>query len=227
MQPYFLPYIGYFQLIRAVDEFVIYDNIKYTKKGWINRNRFLQNGRQPSLFSIPLDHAPDCLDVRDRHISGSFQRDRLINQLRNAYAKAPHFECFPVIEEVLNYRDTNLFGYIHHSVRRVCAYLGIDTPIVVSSQVGINHSALRAQEKVLAICRQRHASHYINPSGGTALYSREEFSRRGIELSFLKTGAVGYVQFGNDFVENLSILDVMMFNPRDRIAEFLDCYSLA
>lgn len=218
MQPYFLPYIGYFQLIAAVDEFVIYDNIKYTKKGWINRNRFLLNGTD-STFTLPLQSAPDDLDVVERELAEAFNRKKLLNQLRGAYAKAPHFNnVFPLIERVVGNPDNNLFRYIHHSVTQVCAYIGIDTPIIVSSSVPIDHS-LKAQAKVLALCKARGAGVYINPIGGSELYAREDFAAEGIELKFHKTSPLEYVQFGNAFAPWLSIVDVLMFNPLERVQD--------
>src|SRR6476646_6270368 len=101
MQPYFLPYIGYFQLINACDVFIVYDNIKYTKKGWINRNRFLRNGADV-LFSLPLRKDSDFLDVRERTIAPDFDPEKVLAALREAYRRAPHFgEAFAVVERVL------------------------------------------------------------------------------------------------------------------------------
>ena len=109
MQPYFLPYVGYFQLIAAVDKFVIYDNIKYTKKGWINRNRMLQNGAD-KVFSISLLKASDSLDIKNRELSPEFNRQKLLNQFKGCYAKAPYFqEVWPLLEEIILFQDKNLF----------------------------------------------------------------------------------------------------------------------
>ena len=116
MQPYFFPYIGYFQLIGAVDLFIVYDNIKYTKKGWINRNRMLQSGRDV-MFSLPLRSDSDYLQVRDRALADDFSRDKLLNQLRGAYARAPNFaEVFPMIERAVRHEDENLLAYLHHAL---------------------------------------------------------------------------------------------------------------
>ena len=218
MQPYFLPYIGYFQLIAAVDEFVIYDNIKYTKKGWINRNRFLLNGSD-SMFTLPLQNASDDLDVVERNLAEAFNRKKLLNQLRGAYARAPHFDSvFALIEGIVEHPDNNLFRYIHHSVTRVCAHIGIDTSIIVSSSVPIEHG-LRAQDKVMALCKARGAGVYINPIGGTELYASEDFAAQGIELKFHKASPFEYPQFRNAFVPWLSIVDVLMFNPPERVRD--------
>src|SRR6267378_1861830 len=125
MQPYFFPYIGYFQLIGSVDLFVIYDNIKYTKRGWINRNRILRDGAD-CVFTVPLRKDSDSLDVRDRAVAVDFDRSKLINQLREAYSRAPQFhEAFPVVEKSIMSPRENLFEYIHGSVVEVCRYLGI------------------------------------------------------------------------------------------------------
>lgn len=219
MQPYFLPYIGYFQLIATTDKFVIYDNIKYTKKGWINRNRFLLNGKDVT-FSIPLSKNSDSLDVRDRHISSEYQRDKLIRQLQAAYRRAPQFDSvFPELAIIINYGSNNLFEYIRHSVERLCRLLCIETKFIISSDVPIDHN-LKKQAKVLALCTWLGASQYINTISGAELYSREQFQAAGIDLRFIKTRPIIYPQFGNIFIENLSVIDVLMFNPLDQVKQW-------
>src|SRR5438552_6069225 len=152
MQPYFLPYIGYFQLIGSVDLFIIYDNIKYTKKGWINRNRFLRNGAD-CVFTVTLRKDSDSFDVRDRSVAADFDRGKIVAQLREAYRRAPHFkEGFPIVEKAVMTPQDNLFEYVHNSVVEVCRYLGIGTRIVSSSSLGIR-PALKAQDMVLALCK--------------------------------------------------------------------------
>lgn len=216
MQPYFLPYIGYFQLIAAVDQFVVYDNIKYTKKGWINRNRFLQNGKD-AMFSLSLKKDSDSLDVCERELATDFDRERLLNQLRGAYRRAPHFEqTFPLIEQVVRYPEPNLFLFLHNGIAQVCAHLGITTKIIVSSEVDIDHQ-LRAQDKVLALCEALDATAYVNAIGGVELYSKKTFQAMGIELQFIQSKPFDYVQFDDAFVPWLSIIDVLMFNPLDTI----------
>lgn len=218
MQPYFFPYIGYFQLIAAVDQFVVYDNIKYTKKGWINRNRFLQNGKD-AVFSLPLKKDSDSLDVCERELASDFDRERLLNQLRGAYRRAPHFEqTFPLIEQVMQYPEKNLFLFLHNSIVQVCAHLGITTKIIVSSEVAIDHQ-LQAQDKVLALCEALGANTYVNAIGGVELYSKETFLKKSIELQFIKSLPFKYSQFGNEFVPWLSIIDVMLFNPLSAVQQ--------
>lgn len=214
MQPYFLPYIGYFQLINAVDTFVVYDNIQYTKKGWINRNRFLRN-HVDAVFSIPLKKDSDYLNVDQREIAESFDKTKLLSQLRAAYQTSPCYAlAMPVIEAIIQHPETNLFRYIRQSIVAVCGYLNIQCKIIDSSTVSIDHS-LKAQDKVIAICEALGASVYVNPIGGTSLYSTAAFAERGMDLRFLKSTPFEYSQFGKPFVPWLSILDVMLFNARE------------
>lgn len=225
MQPYFMPYVGYFQLIAAVDTFIVYDNIKYTKKGWINRNRMLQNGADV-MFSLPLKKDSDTLDVVQRELAADFNRDKLLNQFRGAYRSAPYFEqTFPLVEQIVRYEDANLFGFIHHSIVRTCEHLDINTEIRISSEIAIDHD-LTGQDKVLALCEAVGAATYVNAIGGMELYSKEVFRERGIELQFIKSKPFDYPQLGNEFVPWLSIVDVMMFNPVHEIQAQLTQFDL-
>lgn len=225
MQPYFMPYIGYWQLLAAVDRFVMYDNIQYTKKGWINRNRFLQNG-QAVLFTIPVKKDSDCLDIVKRSVADDFDPDKLLNQLDASYRKAPFVHTvFPLMISIIKAEHRNLFEYVRHSIRLTAEYLQIRTPVVISSTIAIDHS-LRGENKVIALCKAMGAATYINAIGGQGLYSPSAFQAQGIELQFLKTRPISYLQFAHPFVENLSIIDVMMFNSRDSIQAMIGQYDL-
>jgi hypothetical protein len=225
MQPYFLPYIGYWQLVKAIDIFVIYDNIEYTKQGWINRNRFLQNGRD-AYFTLPLKKDSDFLDVKARYIADSFDRNKILNQIKASYQKAPYFTTvFPVFKKIIEYENINLFDYIYASMLQICDYLNIRTKIIKSSDVAIDH-ALQSEEKVIAICKWLGGDTYINAIGGVELYSEERFNQNGICLRFIRTNEMQYKQYNNKFVPWLSILDVMMFNHSEEIEDMLNQYIL-
>lgn len=227
MQPYIFPYIGYFQLIQAVDTFIIYDNIKFTKKGWINRNRILVNGRD-EYFTLPLKKGSDFLNVDERFLADNFAEEqvKILRRMRESYKKAPFFESvFPLLESVFTYADTNLFQYIYHSVTEVCKFLDINTRFIVSSELKIDHS-LKSQEKVLALCKSVDADCYINPIGGMDLYAREVFLNQGIELKFINSEKIEYKQFGAEFLPWMSIIDVMMFNDKTTIKSYLQQYTL-
>ncbi len=225
MQPYFLPYIGYFQLLNAVDRYVIYDNIQYTKKGWINRNRILQNGKDV-MITISLEKDSDYLDIKERVISDNFDRKKLLNQIKESYRKAPFFtEAMPLIEEIISCDETNLFHYIYNSVRKIADYLNINTEIIISSTLNIDH-LLKGQDKVIAICKELNATDYYNAIGGQELYVVDDFKKENIDLHFLSTNPIEYTQFKNEFIPYLSILDVIMFNSVDAVKDLLNNYKL-
>jgi WbqC-like protein len=222
MQPYFWPYPGYFQLIKAVDLFIVYDNIKYTKGGWINRNRLCRSGAA-HMFSLPLKKASDFLDVRERELAVDFQPEKLLNQFKGAYQHAAHFaQTLPLVERVVHYESTNLFRFLHHSIGETCAHLGTATEIRVSSDIAIDHG-LKKQDKVLALCRAVGASTYVNLSGGVDLYSQAAFRAQGIELQFIRTRPFEYAQFEHPFVPMLSIIDLLMFNPIEAVQTCISC----
>jgi hypothetical protein len=228
MQPYFFPYIGYFQLMNAVDEFVIYDNIEFSKKGWINRNRILVNGKD-SYITIPLQKDSDYLDVRNRYLAASWssERKKMLKRITDSYRKASRFDLvYPIIEKSIVFEESNLFKFILNSLRVVKEYLDIQTPLVISSTIPIDHS-LKAEKKVIALCKARKANEYLNSIGGIKLYEKDRFTNEGLDLHFLRTNDVRYKQFNNDFVSSLSIIDVMMFNSKGEIRGYLNsCYTL-
>ena len=211
MQPYFLPYIGYWQLIAAADAFVVYDNIKYTKKGWINRNRFLLNGKA-TIFTLPLRKGSDSLHVNQRQLADTFDREDLIRRFREAYRKAPEFQVFmPFLEDLIRFSSNNLFDYILNSIYRICEFLGIKTKLIISSHIDCDHS-LKSSDRVHAICKALCAGTYINPIGGTELYLKENFAQKQLALQFLQPHSIRYSQLSTAFVPCLSIIDVLMFN---------------
>lgn len=227
MQPYFFPYIGYFQLIKAVDEFIIYDNIEFTKKGWINRNRILVSGRD-AFVTLPLKRDSDYLDVRERFLAASWlhERSAILNRVTEAYRKAPNFKVvYSLIEDCVFFDEDNLFLFILNSLNRVNEFLHIRTPIIISSTVSINHE-LKAEEKVVALCKARGGTEYINPIGGVRLYQKNDFCLQGIDLHFIKSAEIIYKQLEHDFIPWLSIIDVMMFNPEEKLQQYLTSYEL-
>lgn len=227
MQPYFFPYIGYFQLINAVDEFVIYDNIEFTKKGWINRNRILVNDID-SYISIPLKKDSDYLHINERILADTWniERKKILNRVSESYKKAPFFnETILCFEKCLMYDERNLFDFILHSIQVLMSLLNIETKLIISSNVPIDHK-LKSTDKIIAICKQRGADTYINAIGGFDLYNKEFFMNNDLELKFQKSNSLKYKQFNNEFIPWLSIIDVMMFNDKSTISKYLNSYTL-
>lgn len=227
MQPYFLPYLGYWQLMKSVDKFVVYDDIQFTKKGWIHRNRYL-NGDKSQFFTLPLKKDSDYLNILERNLSSCWhiEREKLYRKLKSAYQKAPFFqEVFPLVEDCLFFRSINLFDFIFNSILRIKDILDINTKLLVSSQMG-DTSGLKGKDRILKICEELEATEYVNPIGGKELYRKEDFSILGVDLKFHHMHQVIYNQFGNEFIPNLSILDVLMFRGIRETKNLLSCCEI-
>lgn len=221
-----MPYIGYWQLINAVDKFVILDDVNYINKGWINRNNILVNG-QAKLFTIPLSDASQNKKINEISISDDSKwSSSLLKTIEYNYKKAPFYnQVFSLIQESILFSDKNLSAFIYNSIKNVCNYLNIETQII-SSSATFNNSELKSSARILDICIKANADDYINPIGGTELYEKNAFLEKGITLHFLKTSEITYSQFSDTFIPWLSILDVMMFNSADEIKSILEKHSL-
>lgn len=226
MQPYFFPYIGYWQLINAVDRYVIYDDVNFIRGGWISRNRILMNG-ESKLIHVQMHNASQNKLINEIEVLANLiYKKKLLRNIENCYKKAPFFPVvFPIIENVINQAEMNVAKYLQYAISKICEYLRIDTELIVSSTLCKNNE-LRGQKKILEICSLFDADEYFNAVGGQALYSREDFGNQAIQLKFIKTGNIRYKQFNNEFVPNLSIIDVMMFNSVERIKGMLEDYEL-
>ena len=226
MQPYFLPYIGYFQLMNAVDKFVVLDDVNYINKGWINRNNILVNGKA-NLFAIPLKEASQNKLINEISVVDEAKwRTKLLKTIELSYKKAPFFAIvYPMIEEIINSGNSKISDLNYYSLVRINNYLDLNTEIVSTSSIYKN-SDLKAEKRIIDICLKEHASIYINPIGGTEIYDKNSFTDKKLELFFIKSKEIKYIQFNNDFVPWLSIIDVMMFNSLETIKSFLEQYTL-
>lgn len=226
MQPYVFPYIGYFQLIRAVDVFVVYDDVAFINKGWINRNNILVGG-QASMFTIPLVGASQNKLIREIEVDNlAAWSKKSLKTVEQSYKKAPFFkESFGIVEQVFKCPAANIAELAVSSLKETCKYLGINTKIIESSTV-YNNQDLKAQNRILDICLQEKAVHYINPIGGMAIYDKQLFADNKILLNFIKAKPVEYNQFNNNFVPWLSIIDLLMFCSVAEINEYLDKFEL-
>ncbi|MCF0059676.1 WbqC family protein [Dyadobacter sp. CY356] len=226
MQPYIFPYIGYFQLINAVDKFVIYDDVNFINKGWINRNNILVSG-QAHLFTIPLKDASQNKLINEVELSiNDPWKKKFLKTVQQSYLKAPNYQkVFLLIEEIVNSNAETISEFTLHALQKVCAYMEIMTEIVPSSSIYQN-TELKAQDRILDICKQEKADHYINPIGGMELYDKNKFENEGIKLNFIKSTASAYPQFKNAFVPWLSIIDILMFNDAESIGKLLKEFEL-
>lgn len=228
MQPYLFPYIGYWQLINAVDRFVILDDVNFIMRGYINRNSILVNGK-PYRFTIPIKKASQNKLIMDTKLNfGEKEKRTLLTTIDNAYKKTPCYsDVMPLLEEIILDSQDDLTKYIQHSLEVICSYLGIDTKILVSSKIEKDNT-LHAQERIIEICKKMQADIYINPCGGRKLYDHEAFEKENMKLLFLDTKSehIIYEQGQEIFEKNLSIIDVLMFNNVRIIKRFLEEYDL-
>lgn len=227
MQPYFFPYLGYFQLVHAVDRFVFYDDVNFIKKGWIHRNQLLLQG-QAFLFHVPLIKQSQNKSIRDTQVAWSLDFPKVfLQQLQGAYAKAPQFKpVMALVEQVLDSQAESIADLAANSVRQTYAYLGLEKEFLMSSALPISQGLGRA-ERLMAITAQLGSKEYINAQQGMALYHKEDFAKHGIQLNFIQAGLPEYQQGSvSEFVPSLSILDLLMWNAVSEVRAQLNAYTL-
>jgi hypothetical protein len=227
MQPYFFPYIGYFQLMAACDLFVVFDDAQYINRGWVNRNRILIDG-SPQWITMPVATASHDLPILQRqYLPQDRMATRLPQRISGAYRPSPHFVgTMRLVEEILAFPQANVADFNINLLRKLSAHLGIDTPIVRTSEMNKDDTFVGGERRVIDICSRLGATAYVNPIGGRTLYSGESFASNGIDLCFLSCEAPPYPQFGSIFVPALSIIDVLMFNDIPAIGRMLREYRL-
>lgn len=227
MQPYFYPYLGYWQLMNYVDEYIIYDDVNFIKGGWIQRNRIKING-EAQYFGVKIKKPSQNRKICD-HEMNMTEKDRtdLLKKVQGAYGHAPNYKAVAeLFEKTVMYDAQGLGDFLEYSNRAIAEYLGITTEIYTASGLKLNHEH-GGQQRILDICKSRGYNEYINAIGGTELYNKDEFAAEGIKLSFLRMNPdIVYYQGKGDFLPGLSILDVMMYNSKAEIAELLNCYTL-
>jgi len=223
MQPYLFPYIGYYQLINAVDVFVLYDDVTWIKQGWINRNRIIVNQKE-FMFTLQVKGASSNKLIKDVKLGAN--KNKVLKTITQAYKKAPFFDnYYKSIETIFNYKSEYLIDFLYNSFYEVLKLLGINTNLLLSSNIDKNNE-LKSQEKVIDVCKILKAQNYINSIGGYDLYSKQIFKENGVELKFLRTDEIIYPQLSSSFIPNLSIIDVIMNNSIEQIQKYLNQYSL-
>jgi len=221
MQPYFFPYLGYFQLVAAVDKFVFYDDVNFIKSGWINRNRINTMG-QTRYFTAPLCEASSFKKINQISVKkNDIWRRKMTETIRYSYGKAPQFKIVnDLLNAVLFSGITNISDLAKYSVTSVANYLGLTTQFVFSSSIYEN-SELSGVRRVIDICIKEMATEYINLPGGRNLYDGRDFSGKGIDLYFVSPCQNRYASFPGEQNTGLSILDTLMFCDRNSVREML------
>jgi hypothetical protein len=227
MQPYLFPYLGYFQLINAVDTFVFYDDVNFIKRGWINRNQILVDNKA-ALFTVPLKKISQNKLINEIEIAID---EKWISQffttLEQNYKNAPYFEeTFLILKNVFGKKQTKISSLAIESTLQVSNYLQLKTQFEISSIKYSSSMGKEKAERLIDICKEKEVKHYINPSGGKELYQKDTFIKEGITLSFMDNNLLPYTQFGNQFIKGLSMIDVLMFNSVEETNKLLSNYKL-
>lgn len=222
MQPYFFPYIGYFDLLASSDLFVFYDDAAYSRGGWVSRNRVAADGKEFNYIRLTVDRAPLGTPINGVRLkSPEDDRNHLLSLLHNVYRRAPYYnEVVAVIEKVFCDGGGGLSQVAAASICSCAEYLGLGAPVLYSSAIEYDR-AMGAQGKVISICKSINASHYVNLTGGRELYCESEFLRNDISLIFTEPADFLYDTGKRPFVPNLSIIDVMMWVDPLEIKKYL------
>lgn len=229
MQPYFYPYIGYFQLIQAVDRFILLDDVQYIRHGWINRNRLLKPCEGCQYIIIPLTaHSRDTLIKDIQPADAGKNKDKILRQIEHYKKTAPYYNTVrALMGDCFTNQHDNIAEMNGYYLKAVCDYIGIDFKIEISSQMDFDYSQVQeAGDWALRMCEQLQATEYINPTGGMELFDSDKFEMSNIRLQFLQPELKAYDQQREHFESGLSIIDVMMFNEPAEIKNLINDYQL-
>ena len=229
MQPYFFPYIGYWQLIAATDTFVLLDDVQYMRHGWIERNRILNPDGGWQYIAVPLEKHSHKEVIRNIAAKDLEWKNRLLSQLTHYRRLTPHYvPVHAAIAAILeSVHDRSICRIKAAVLKGVCDLLSLERSILISSECNFDYSQVSDPgDWALRISQQMHADEYINPAGGVDLFDTAQFSAAGIRLSLLRPEPVKYPRNGT-FIPWLSIIDVLMFNGIDGTAQMLNQYTLA
>ncbi len=240
MQPYFFPYLGYYQLINEADIFILYDDINFIKKGWINRNKLLSNQEGSKFFTLPLEKQSSNKLIKEIKVSNNKWKKKLLNLLHHEYKHSPFFEeTMDVINSCLQINSQFISEINAYSINKISSHIGIKTKIISDCKINELEKDLQSNQyidggilyrkevRIFEICKHYNSNHYINAIGGKKLYDPNLFEQENIKLNFIKMNTISYHQKkSNSFIENLSIIDVLMNCGKRKTQQHLSEYSL-
>lgn len=228
MQPYFFPYLGYYQLINSVDEFVVFDNAQYVRRSWMNRNRILNEHKESSFMTVPVSKAPRETKIKDIIINNHTNWQEKIFHKLIIYKNAPYYpHVVDFLNECLINSNTNLSEFNTILLKKTCTLLSIKTEItILSKKFPTIESANMADEWGIKVSKALDATIYINAIGGKDIYCQQKYQDNGLGIKFIKPNLSSYKQFDKKFVPGLSIIDVMMFNDLNTIKDMLEMPEL-
>lgn len=226
MQPYFFPYLGYFDLINCSDRWIVFDNVQYIRHGWINRNRILHSSKGWSYIIVPVKFSRDTLIQGVNIVDDGKWKKRILGQLQHYKAKAPYYrETVRLIEDCFSFDDALISQFNVFTLKKVCAYLGIQFNYSIFSEMKLEIGTIEDPgDWALRISQSLGAEKYINPPGGESIFDKNKFESSNIKLEIRRLPPLIYECSGYEFVENLSIIDVLMWNRPEEIKRYLDQY---
>lgn len=230
MQPYFFPYLGYFQLIGHVDRFILFDDVQYIRHGWINRNRILKPVEGVQYIIAPLAEHGQTTIIRDIAVkSGNDWKEKISRQLEHYKKRSPFYaEVQKLVTTCWENEETGLARFNAFCLKAVCDYIGIGFKVEISSAMNFDYSNVSdAGEWALRVSEQLGASEYVNPPGGISLFDPAKFEKSNIKLSFIHPQLAAYSQRRTTFEPGLSIIDVLMFNEPAKVREMLANYTIS
>lgn len=230
MQPYFLPYLGYFSLIKHTDKFILFDSVQFIKHGWIERNRILKPQEGWQYIGVPLiKHSRDT-SIKDIRIKNTPDwRKVIFSQLEHYKRRSPFYEdTVDTLKGAFNINTESIVKLNEHVLKIICSYIGIEFNIDVFSEMNLKIDEVNAPDEwALNICKALgNVKEYWNPEGGIEFFNRQKYEKSEIGINFLKMNLPKYPQRRSKFEPGLSIIDVMMFNEPCIIKEMLDDYEL-
>ena len=246
MQPYFFPYLGYFQLINSVDKFILYENLSFRKESWMTRNRILAVKANPLFIHVPIKSKSSYKKISEiKIVDDKKWKETLKKNIYFNYKNSKYYNgIFPSLEKIIDTKTDSLHTFNSTAICNLAKLLGIDTKIdFVNSQYlklendlklkfEINdldnpfQTLKRKTERIILITKQENANVFINPIGGTTLYSKTEFAQCSIDLFFLQTKDYFYRQSSRVFFRDLSIIDVLLNCGIDNTKDLLNQFDL-
>lgn len=215
MQPYFLPYIGYFQQINNVDLYVFYDDVQWIR-GWINRHCLLNNNKEYLTTLNVQKHSSHAL-INEVILKEKSEQLKYLDLIKTLYSKAPYFSnIYKLIEEIIEYKEENLSLFVENSIMQICKLLEIKTKFIRSSDIDYDRT-LKGENRIIELCKVLGYKNYVNNINGKDLYRKEDFEKENLNLYFFNRKITPYKQFNNEFVPFLSIIDVLMFNDIETV----------
>jgi hypothetical protein len=224
MQPYFFPYLGYFQLIASVERGVIFDTAQYVRKSWMNRNRILDSKGGWQYINVPVSTTLGTSIQATTVIDHAAALQRILGQLEHYRSKAPFYQQVrELVKSAFASVNDNGIGDLNtQSLKVVCDYLGLAFPWTPHSAMDLQLPPIEHPGQwALEISSQLGAHRYVNAPGGREIFVTNEWEERDIELLFLDLSTFVYNTKAYPFIENLSIIDVLMWNEPGDVTAYI------